>query len=162
MKMLLAACVLWAIAGVVHADQPISDQQVLHRYCDKADTQSEMDVCARSALADADRQLNATYQAVIKKWAAFPDMISKLRVAQRQWLAYRDADIAARFANADRELATGTAGSAYPAAHSLYEAGLEFERTARLCEFLRGDAYGERDEAPCATLVAHPLVLPNP
>jgi len=143
----------------VHADQPMSDQQIVDRYCAKANTQRDMDECAAAALTEADRQLNATYQAVLKKWAAFPSMTAKLRQAQRNWLTYRDADIAARFANADHDQAVGAAGTAYPMARNLYQAGLVFERTARLCEFLRGDAYGERDNAPCAELVAHPAVV---
>jgi uncharacterized protein YecT (DUF1311 family) len=149
---------LFGVIGVAQADQPQSDQQIVDHYCANANTQMDMNTCAAAALSDADRQLNVTYQAVLKKWAAYPDMIAKLRLAQRNWLSYRDADIAARFAIADQDKARGTA---YPMAHTLYQAGLEFERTARLCEYLRGDAYGERDNAPCADLVAHPTVVPH-
>jgi uncharacterized protein YecT (DUF1311 family) len=150
-----------ALASVARADQPLSDQQIVERYCAKANTQRDMDECSAAALRDADRQLNLTYQAVLQKWAAFPAMTSKLRQAQRQWLGYRDADTAARFANADHDHAVGTAGSAYPTARNLYQAGLAFERVARLCQFLRGDAYGQSDSAPCADLAAHPAVVPH-
>jgi uncharacterized protein YecT (DUF1311 family) len=155
------AALLFGLINTAHADQPLSDQQIVNHYCAKANTQRDMDACSAAALSDADRQLNATYQAVLKKWAAFPAMSTKLRQAQRNWLAYRDADIAARFAIADQDKATGTAGTAYPTAHNLYQAGLDLERSARLCEYLRGDAYGERDDAPCADLVAHPTVVPH-
>jgi len=160
-KKALLALLLLVLACSVHADQPMSDQQVVDRYCAKANTQRDMDECSAAALSDADRQLNATYQAVLKKWAAFPATATKVRQAQRNWLTYRDADVAARFAIADQDRAAGTAGTAYPAARNLYQAGLVFERVARLCEFLRGDAYGERDNAPCADLVAHPTVVPH-
>ncbi|GLQ89657.1 lysozyme inhibitor LprI family protein [Dyella flagellata] len=161
MKKALLALLMLGAAFAVHADQPMSDHGIVDHYCAKANTQRDMDECAAAALKDADRQLNATYQAALKKWAAFPDTTAKLRQAQRSWLAYRDADVAARFALADKERAQGTAGTAYPMAHSLYQAGLEFERVARLCEFLRGDAYGERDTASCADLAAHPAVVPH-
>ncbi|GLQ49650.1 hypothetical protein GCM10010872_10990 [Dyella flava] len=160
MKMGLAVLLLGVI-GSAHAEQPLSNQQIVDHYCANANTQMQMDACSAQALGDADRQLNATYQAVLKKWAAYPSMSAKLRQAQRNWLTYRDADIAARFAIADQDKAAGTAGTAYPTAHNLYQAGLEFERVARLCEYLRGDAYGERDNAPCADLVAHPAVVPH-
>ncbi|WP_284322360.1 lysozyme inhibitor LprI family protein [Dyella acidisoli] len=139
----------------------MSDQQVVDRYCAKANTQRDMDECSAAALSDANHQLNATYQAVLKKWAAFPAMTTKVRQAQRGWLTYRDADVAAHFAIADQDRAAGTAGTAYPMARNLYQTGLVLERVARLCEFLRGDAYGERDNASCADLVAHPTVVPH-
>lgn len=160
LKTVLLAFALLCVAGSASADQPMSDQQVVDHYCAKASTQVDMDACAGNALSDADRQLNATYQTVLKKWGAFPDMIAKLRQSQRDWLAYRDADIKARFAIEDAESVVDR-GSAYPAAHAFYQAGLEFERTARLCEYLRGAAYGERDPSPCADLVKRPLVMPN-
>lgn len=157
----LFAVFLLVLASLAYADQSMSDQQIVDRYCDKANTQRDMDQCSAAALTDADRQLNATYQAVLKKWAAFPAVITKVRQAQRNWLTYRDADVAARFAIADQDRAAGTAGTAYPTARNLYQAALAFERVARLCEFLRGDAYGERDNAPCADLAAHPAVVPH-
>jgi uncharacterized protein YecT (DUF1311 family) len=155
------AVALFALLGSAHADQPLSEQQIVNHYCANANTQVNMDTCSATAVSDANRQLNATYQAVLKKWAAFPGMTAKLRQAQRNWLTYRDADIAARFAIADEDKAAGTAGTVYPTAHNLYQAGLALERAARLCEYLRGDAYGERDNAPCADLVAHPTVVPH-
>ncbi|HTV85675.1 MAG TPA: lysozyme inhibitor LprI family protein [Dyella sp.] len=147
------------IACAVQADQPPSDQQIVDRYCAKADTQADMNQCAQDAVSAADKELNATYQAVLKKWAAYPVMLDKLRQSQRQWLSYRDADLKARFAIEDGEGAER--GTAYPAAYAFYQASLERERTARLCEYLRGTAYGERDSAPCAELVKHPLIVPN-
>ncbi|WP_430388362.1 lysozyme inhibitor LprI family protein [Dyella sp. 20L07] len=156
---LLASLLLIAVAFAAKADQPPVDREVEATFCANAKTQLDMTQCAGTAADAADRDLNATYQAVLKKWANFPGMIEKLRASQRAWLAYRDADIASRFANADAEGANR--GTAYPAAYGFYRAGLERERTARLCEYLRGDAYGERDSAPCADLVRHPLIVPH-
>jgi uncharacterized protein YecT (DUF1311 family) len=158
MKILLAACLL-LVAAAVQADQPPADQQIVDHYCAKANTQADINQCAGDAASAADQELNATYQAVLKKWAAYPAMIDKLRLSQRQWLSYRDADLKARFAIEDAEGAGR--GTAYPAAYAFYQASLERERTARLCEYLRGAAYGERDSAPCAELVKHPFVVPN-
>ena len=158
-KNTLLALLVLGLACSVHADQPQSDRQIVDHYCAKANTQFDMNTCASAALNDADRQLNDTYQAALKKWAAFPDMIGKLRQSQRTWLAYRDTDLKARFAIEDAE--GPNRGTAYPSAYALYKAGLEFERAARLCGYLRGTAYGEQDSASCADLVKHPSVVPN-
>lgn len=155
---LASLLVLGSLLGAsVRADQPPADDAVVAQFCAKATTQYDMNQCAGQVSGAADRELNATYQAVLKKWAAYPEMIAKLRKAQRAWLNYRDADLAARFADSqgpDR-------GTAFPAAYALYQASLERERTARLCDYLRGDAYGEQDSAPCADLVSHPFVVPH-
>lgn len=158
MKTVLLAFALSCVAWNASADQSMSYQQIEDHYCPKAGTQVYMTVCAGDALSDADRQLNATYQAVLKKWGAFPDMVAKLRQSERDWLVYRDADIKARFAVSD---ASPFQGSDSAEIHSFYRAGLEFERVARLCEYLRGGPDGERDSSPCADLVKHPLVVPN-
>jgi uncharacterized protein YecT (DUF1311 family) len=153
---LLVACLA---SQPAKADQPPADDKSEAPFCANANTQMDIDRCSADALHAADSELNATYQAVLKKWAAYPAMIEKLRLTQRSWIAYRDADLASRFANADAEGADR--GSAYPAAFNFYSASLERERTARLCEYLRGDAYGERDRAPCTDLVRQPLVVPR-
>lgn len=156
------AIIIFLLSGAaasVSADQPPSDEQVEARFCAKATTQADINQCAADAAAAADRDLNATYQAVLKKWAAYPNVISKVRLSQRAWLTYRDADLKARFANEDAE---GSArGTAYPAAYAFYHASLERERTARLCEYLRGAAYGAREASPCADLVKHPIIVPS-
>lgn len=145
------------LAAPARADQPPADDAVVARFCAKATTQYDMNQCAGQISGAADKELNATYQAVLKKWAAYPAMIAKLRKAQRAWLSYRDADLAARFADSEGP----DRGTAFPAAYALYQASLERERTARLCDYLRGYAYGEQDSASCADLVRHPFVVPK-
>ncbi|MCP1374394.1 lysozyme inhibitor LprI family protein [Dyella lutea] len=147
----------WLMAAPVRADQPPADNAVVAKFCAKAASQYDMNQCAGRVGKAADEELNATYQAVLRKWAAYPKMIAKLRQAQRAWLSYRDADLAARFADSEGP----DRGTAFPAAYALYQASLERERTARLCDYLRGDAYGEQDSAPCPDLVRHPFVVPK-
>ena len=147
------------VAALARADQPPIDATVEKQFCANATTQADVNQCAAVEMSTADRELNATYQAALRKWAAFPGMIQKMRESQRAWLAYRDADLKARFAIEDAD--GPNRGTAYPAAYAFYQASLERERTSRLCEYLRGAAYGERDSAPCADLVKHPLIVPN-
>lgn len=150
---------LLAAAPVAWADQPPDAQSVVDQFCAKAQTTADMNECAGKMLASADRDLNATYQAVLKKWVNVPRVVDAVRRAQRGWIAYRDTDLAARFADS---VDPATRGTAYPSAHAMYQADLTRERTARLCQFLRGASVGESNDAPCADLVRHPSIVPAP
>jgi uncharacterized protein YecT (DUF1311 family) len=153
------AAVLLAASAVAWADQPAAEQAVVNQFCATAQTTVDMNECTGKMLEAADKDLNATYQAVLKKWADVPAVVSSVRSAQRAWITYRDADLSARFADAGD---AATRGTAYPAARAMYQASLERERSARLCEYLRGASYGERDPAPCADLASHPSIVPAP
>jgi uncharacterized protein YecT (DUF1311 family) len=65
--------------------------------CNPGGNQLEINACARDDFAKADSELNKTYQALIKKEADDKLFISKLRLAQKAWLAFRDAELDARF-----------------------------------------------------------------
>jgi uncharacterized protein YecT (DUF1311 family) len=54
-----------------------------------AQSQSEMNLQAEADFAKSDAQLNIVYQKLIKKLDA--TSVEKLKIAQRAWLAYRDA-----------------------------------------------------------------------
>lgn len=60
--------------------------------CDKATTQLEMNTCSAQQYQAADKKLNQTYQAAIKR-AAVPQR-DLLKKAQQAWIALRDADCA--------------------------------------------------------------------
>jgi len=58
--------------------------------CAKASTQSELNACAAGQYQAADKKLNQTYQAAMKR-AAAPQR-DLLKKAQQSWIALRDAD----------------------------------------------------------------------
>ena len=58
--------------------------------CDTATTQTELSACAAEQYQAADKKLNQTYQAAIKR-AAAPQR-DLLKKAQQAWIALRDAD----------------------------------------------------------------------
>ncbi|WP_297115446.1 lysozyme inhibitor LprI family protein [uncultured Enterobacter sp.] len=60
--------------------------------CDKATTQLELNTCSAQQYQAADKKLNATYQAAIKR-ATAPQR-DLLKKAQQAWIALRDADCA--------------------------------------------------------------------
>ena len=154
--------VLTALLGLLlalpaWADQPSSDKEALGKFCSGAKTTLDMNQCTHEMLQSADRELNQTYQAALRKWANYPKVVDQLRQSQRAWITYRDADIAARFADTEDT----QRGTAFPSAYNAYQSGLERERTARLCEYLRGASYGERDRSSCAELAHHPFIEPS-
>lgn len=67
-----------------------------------AQSQMEMNAAACDAARKADVELNAVYQAVLKKSAGDKVFTAKLKAAQRAWLAFRDAELAARYPAEDK------------------------------------------------------------
>ena len=109
--------------------------------CNEGGTQLELNACTSDDFAKADKELNQTYQSLIKKEADNPLFISKLRLAQKAWLAFRDADLEASFACAedDKRICWG---SMYPMSFLFRKAELTRERTKHLKQILK-DGLGE-------------------
>jgi Uncharacterized protein conserved in bacteria len=75
--------ILTAIALLLSANALADD-------CDKATTQTDMNICADTKLKAADKKLNETYQTAMKR--SPPATQALLRDAQKKWIALRDAD----------------------------------------------------------------------
>ncbi|WP_456310152.1 lysozyme inhibitor LprI family protein [Serratia proteamaculans] len=77
-KLILASLLLWPVSQVSAAD------------CDNAETQLEMNQCANADYKKADKELNSTYQQVLKSTSG--EQTALFRKAQKKWIEYRDAD----------------------------------------------------------------------
>lgn len=99
--------------------------------CPDAITQSQMNACALEEYERADRELNETYAALLRKESADATFVRKLRAAQRAWIRFRDAEIEATFACNEPNPAICW-GSVLPTSINMYKAQLTRERTARL------------------------------
>ena len=77
----------------------------------RARTQTAMNQDACAQYRKADQALNATYAKVLKEYAKAPLFLAKMRQAQRAWITFRDAHLAARFPKADKQVEYG---SVYP------------------------------------------------
>jgi uncharacterized protein YecT (DUF1311 family) len=71
-------------------------------------TQAEMDREACGEYQKADAELNRVYQQVLGEYKADILFVEKLRVAQRAWLAYRDAQLGALYPARDPQRAYGS------------------------------------------------------
>jgi uncharacterized protein YecT (DUF1311 family) len=109
--------------------------------CNDDGNQLELNACARDDFTKADGELNQAYQLLLKKEANDKLFISKLRLAQKAWLSFRDADLEARFACAENNVRVCW-GSMYPMSLLSRKAELTRERTKHLQQILK-DGRGE-------------------
>jgi uncharacterized protein YecT (DUF1311 family) len=118
-------------AAQVHAGQQSQiEKQTYKGPCwDKALSQLAMDDCASTDLKSADDELNATYQRVLSAMKKHSVDSAPLIAVQRQWIAYRDAQL-----NAENPLGPGENpnvkyGSMYPMEWGELKALLTWQRT---------------------------------
>lgn len=103
-----------------------------------AQSQAAMDACAAQGLSAADKELNQVYQQVLKKYTANKVFIAKLKAAQKAWLAFRDAELAARFPEDKSQY-----GTAYPMCANNELEAMTRQRTEQLKQWLKGAQEGD-------------------
>jgi uncharacterized protein YecT (DUF1311 family) len=105
-----------------------------------AQNQIEIDGQSCAQFHQADATLNQTYNQVLSDYAKDSQFIAKLKIAQRAWLAYRDAELEAVYPKTDKQTAYGTA---YPTCHCAELQFLTEQRTAQLKRWLDGTHDGD-------------------
>jgi uncharacterized protein YecT (DUF1311 family) len=98
-----------------------------------ATTQSEMNHCADLDARQAEADLNSVYQKPLSKVKADENATNKLRIAQRAWLAFRDAHLQELYPAEDKQKEYG---SIYPMCYSQIATAMTRERTAQLRRML--------------------------
>jgi uncharacterized protein YecT (DUF1311 family) len=106
----------------------------------RAQSQAEINAQACAGFAAADRELNAVYQAVLRQNAADKRFTAKFRAAQRAWVAFRDAEMAARYPAEDIQREYGTM---YNSCYCTEVAALTGQRTEALMRWRDGIAEGD-------------------
>ena len=96
-----------------------------------------MNDSAGSESAKAERELNATYQGILRKYADNPAFIGRLRTAQGAWVKFRDAQLQMKFPPSTQ------AGSVAPMCYASYKADLTQARTRELKVWLDGIEEGD-------------------
>jgi uncharacterized protein YecT (DUF1311 family) len=99
-----------------------------------AQTQGDMNEDAEDAFRAADKELNATYQKILREYSDDEVFLESLREAQRCWVAFRDAQLKMKYP--DRE--PGHYGSIQPMCEAEYLAELTQERNQALQLWLDG------------------------
>jgi uncharacterized protein YecT (DUF1311 family) len=112
--------------------------------CDKtAKTQADLNECASHDDANADAELNRTYQELLKRADSDPTAVKKIEVSQQAWIAFREAQIAALYPAEDKR----EYGTVFPMCVNLLRADLTRERTKMLKAMLKKPVEGDA----CAT-----------
>jgi uncharacterized protein YecT (DUF1311 family) len=106
---------------------------------DNAQSQADMTACSAQSLSGADKELNQVYQQVLSKYAKDTVFVTKLKTAQKAWLAFRDAELAARFPDNDKS----NYGSVYPMCADGELEAMTRKRTEELRAWLKGTQEGD-------------------
>lgn len=103
-------------------------------------TQTEMNISSSEELKKADSELNQVYKKILIEYASDIAFIQKLKIAQRLWIKYRDAELDMKFPESDKQTHYG---SMYPLCMNSYLKKLTKERTKKLREWLEPLPDGE-------------------
>ncbi len=130
------------LAVMVISTQPTDPltAQIVKQCHQRAETQRDLNRCGGLGLRLADQELNATYQAVIEAHKEDQVFITKLRIAQRMWLQFRDAEMEAIFPHKDDPRHYG---SVFPLCWSTHLATITKERTKQLRRWIDGVPEGD-------------------
>jgi uncharacterized protein YecT (DUF1311 family) len=129
------------LVGVAFATCVSASQKQKPKSCwDTANTQFELNQCAGSDLDATDKELNKVYQQILKKYADDPVFIAKFKAAQRAWLQFRDAELAAVYPH---ESEPAYYGSVLPMCHAGEKARITFLRVKELKRWAEGIDEGE-------------------
>jgi uncharacterized protein YecT (DUF1311 family) len=105
-----------------------------------AQSQGDMNASADKDFQQADRELNATYQKILKDYKSDAAFISRMKASQRIWIQFRDAELLARYPAKDARVEYG---SVFPMCWSIYKTDLTKERTKQLRVWVDGIAEGD-------------------
>lgn len=97
-----------------------------------------MNMQADADYQKADKELNVTYQKILKEYQAKTTFIQNLKVAQKLWIQFRDAEVKAKYPDAAQEY-----GSVFPTCWSQEMADLTRARTKHLKIWLTGIREGD-------------------
>ena len=104
-----------------------------------AQTQSELNEREHKKYVEVDRELNSTYQKILKEYKSYTIFIKHLKAAQKLWVQFRNAEMKMKYP--ERE--TGYYGSVQPMCWSIYLTQLTTERINVLKQWLVGIDEGD-------------------
>jgi uncharacterized protein YecT (DUF1311 family) len=102
-------------------------------------TQGEMNEEAASDFKKADKELNATFQKILKEYIADTIFTMNLKKAQKTWIQFRDAEMDAKFPESPDHVY----GSVAPMCWAMYKTDLTKERVKQLQVWLTGIEEGD-------------------
>lgn len=120
--------------GFVQAQQKKPKPAQTRPPCANAQTQMDLNSCFCNEYKKADTELNRVYQQVLAANKDDAARTEKLKVAQRAWIAFRDAQMEAFYPTTEDPRLTY--GSVYQMCYCQAEQGLTEDRTKQLKRML--------------------------
>lgn len=108
-------------------------------FISSAQTQSAMNAKADFEFRSADKKLNQTYQRILIEYKTDTAFVKNLRVAQRIWIQFRDAEMLTRYPVRPE----GYYGSIQPFCRATYKTELTNDRIRKLMVWLNGESEGD-------------------
>jgi len=102
--------------------------------CATAQTQLEMNECSGAEGQKAEEEMNRVYKQLLARASATPAYREKLEAAQKAWLAYRDAELEAKYPAQDKR---ADYGSVYPMCFANYRTDLTRQRIQEIKALLK-------------------------
>lgn len=106
----------------------------------QAQTQSASNQDACASFRQADALLNQSYNQVLSEYKKNAAFIRKLKIAQRAWIAYRDAQLEALYPSPNKR---AEYGSVYPVCRCSALATLTTQRAEELKKWIDGAEEGD-------------------
>ena len=125
---------------IICAATPVWAGDTIQSCFDKANTQLEINQCGGLDQQIVDQALNTVYQAVLTKHATNQLFVQKLKLAQRAWITWRDAEMAAIYPETHDP---GFYGSSFAGCWNGQLARITRERTLQLRKWLDGVEEGD-------------------
>jgi len=108
--------------------------------CEDPQTQFEMNNCANKGYKSTDEKLNQVYKLIQKKYANDSAFLNKLKIAQKAWLQYRDAQLDMMYPHKNEN---DYYGSVFGMCENNYLEKLTIERIKILQQWLDGTEEGD-------------------
>lgn len=99
-------------------------------------TQNDMNIDAYNEFKKSDNELNYVYQEIHRIYIKNPVFLEKLRISQKAWIIFRDAEVEANFPLKSNQEGRAVYGSVYPMCKSNVLAILTEERIKQLRSWL--------------------------
>ncbi len=145
----IAAILCMGLATLAHAQ----NKKVREKNCGDYDTQSEMNDCAAREAKKADTALNKTYQQLLSKISDNKTATARVVAAEKAWIAFRDAELAAEWPVAQGDDPNVLYGSAHPLCYYGELAAMKLQRVETLKELMR---YEEGDVCSSGVALSKP------
>ena len=123
--------------------------------CENLQTQSEMNDCEAREAHKADDALNSTYQEVLGKLKSDKTATARMIAAEKAWIAFRDAELAADWPVADGANPNLLYGSVHPFCYYNERTALTLERLKTLSDRMRHEEEGNVCSIAIASTQSH-------